>query len=125
MKSPGPGAYEQKTLLSNNISYKIGSGNRSSLGQENKLLPGPGAYDTKLNTTRHQSSSWKFGSGTRSGLNMGESAKNPGPGSYDMNNNSKKIGVSFKGKVESDIKTTNSGPGPGNYTITTQLNKTS
>jgi len=113
MKSPGPGAYDQKDVVSRNISYKIGTGNRSKLGQENKLLPGPGAYDTKLNTTRHQSSSWKFGSGTRSGLNVGESAKNPGPGCYDVINNNKKFGVSFKGRYDHENKN-NFGPGPGN-----------
>jgi len=92
----------------------IGKEERLKNKEEAKLSPGPGAYD--LNEDK-RGSKWKFGTGTRSGLNIGESARNPGPGTYFDKEDKDGKGAKWKfGTGERDNKTTNQVPGPGTYT---------
>lgn len=118
-ESPGPGAYEQNSLLLNqrHATYKIGTAQREPLHgtYEN---PGPGHYFKKLAGFLESGSSLKhkFGGAERSLLDISKSL--PGPGSYNLNRtfDSNAGGISILSKRrESDLIGASRLPGPGSY----------
>lgn len=78
------------------------------------MSPGPGAYEDKFGETKKDSSKWRFGTGHRNSMVQGESARNPGPGHFEVQSTLSKNGASLK--FRHDVKEKNNlfVPGPGN-----------
>lgn len=78
---PGPGAYEPRfeRVMKQGPGYKVGSSKKMSLGNSNVFAPGPGAYETVADLSKH-SLGVKFGSQKRLSFDLSRNV--PGPGSY-------------------------------------------
>mmetsp|Transcript_53707 Transcript_53707/g.117212 ORF Transcript_53707/g.117212 Transcript_53707/m.117212 type:complete len:119 (-) Transcript_53707:704-1060(-) len=107
--NPGPGTYKLKSTVTDLPCTRLPDKNKPERSKSSTDLhaPGPGAYDDP----KKEAKGWKFGTGNRTGLNVGESARNPGPGTYEINSKNTH-GISIKLKHEQPRR--DFVPGPGN-----------
>ncbi len=110
--SPGPGAYEPKTVRT--LAPKYGFAGRHSASASH-LTPGPGQYtpDYKQKTPL---TTYKFTMPGRP-VSGSETARTPGPGSYEMRTVRLKAGGKFGHDQRKAMSHSYSGviPGPGSY----------
>jgi hypothetical protein len=84
--NPGPGAYESKTCLGEGRMFTA-RGRQATSYMRARSLPGPGAYNPKLEAAYGSGPKTGFGTSTRDDVGGAlRSLVGPGPGSYEMQN---------------------------------------
>lgn len=119
-ETPGPGSYASKSFLGEGP--KIGIKQRgNNQVTESLTVPGPGAYEPKLEPIIRKFPQIGIGHGKRDGAissTIGPSA--PGPGYYHLNDLGKGPKYGFgTGKRQADRF--NDVPGPGQYEIPSRI----
>lgn len=128
---PGPGSYEQTSKIQNIASpgYRIGSAKRDGLYKDS-TTPGPGSYGTRPTSAFNKESGPKYGFGTANRDELaGMSRTLPGPGAYEhkgmFESPVKGGGASIvPRRPDSAIFSAGRTPGPGAYTVNTNLKTT-
>lgn len=84
-QNPGPGAYEQRTTLGHGLMFTA-CGRHVGAFMRSRSLPGPGAYTPTLQGAYQTSPKCGFGTSTRGDFTGGVGRGQPGPGTYEMQN---------------------------------------
>lgn len=129
---PGPGSYDNhhKTIVNDtsksargtsamrNKSVRLSPSNKSNI-----FTPGPGAYEPSEKVVRDRTPNYGFGNTERTHIVDKEEKYKPGPGNYELGNQSTTKGFKIGQKLNNAIK--NQIPGPGNYDPNTNFIKES
>lgn len=107
---PGPGTYECEPRSSSGPRYTMRP--KPELHRDNNM-PGPGAYDGKLDSTHYKNPHWRIGTEKRDRLVGFNNA--PGPGQYANPRDLSKKGTRFGKDVRNRSASRGEVPGPGNY----------
>jgi hypothetical protein len=112
---PGPGTYGYKSKVGEGPKYVMNPRRDDvTKSQNDRSMPGPGAYNPNLSSVKFHTSSAGIGSGERADLHG--SRTNPGPGQYNMRGGFKgpKWGFGHERRGQ-DVSSGN--PGPGYYKL--------
>ena len=119
--SPGPGNYNPTDSFTKTQMPKCKFGNSIRKDLKRDASPSPDAYSiNKLDSRKHNSPSFGFGSSNRKPLS--ETSFSPGPGNYSIPSKITEKNGYYMGAKISDLKK-DQYPGPGNYNPEVKLSK--
>lgn len=104
--------------MSNSLHYSIGKSQRQSLGESpNKIVPGPGTYQSNsMYATQQSPPRWRFGSSKRPALNRKSMTGEVGPGQYVITSHAIEGKKQTFGLInDKEKKYFSISPGPGTY----------
>ena len=107
---PGPGTYETVPRSASGPKYSMRL--KPDLYRRNEI-PGPGAYDGRIESVGHKNPEWKIGKETRD-RKVGDGGA-PGPGHYPNERRLGQKGTRFGTSQRGKSAGTEGVPGPGNY----------
>jgi len=112
--TPGPGAYTHGSKVGEGPKFIMNPRRDDSSLIVNKFVPGPGAYNVKVDATKLSNSA--VGIGTSNRVEINPTKANPGPGQYDTRGRLGGPKYGFGTGIR-DQEVKNNVPGPGQYKL--------